>query len=53
MEPVIMKERMDLTEMNLLLLKEVDALTLHSIRQEKEMKPQAAEIHDLKASFRK
>jgi hypothetical protein len=41
---------MDLAEMNFLLLKKVEELTLHAIRQEKEMKRQANEIRTLKSN---
>jgi hypothetical protein len=44
---------MDLAEMNFLLLKKVEELTLHAIRQEKEMKRQAEEIASLKRLPRK
>jgi hypothetical protein len=39
---------MDLAEMNLVLLKKVEELTLHAIRQEKELRRQASEIKQLK-----
>ncbi len=43
---------MDLAQMNLVLLKKVEELTLHAIRQEKELKRQAVEIRQLKAQSR-
>jgi hypothetical protein len=39
---------LDLAEMNLVLLKKVEELTLHAIRQERELKRQAEEIRRLK-----
>lgn len=41
---------LDLAEMNLVLLRKVEELTLHAIRQEKELRKQAAEIHQLRLS---
>lgn len=44
----IKEKGMDLAEMNLVLLKKVEELTLHSIRQEKELRKQAADFADFK-----
>lgn len=41
------KQGMDLAEMNFLLLKKVEELTLHAIRQEKQHKAQAGKIKEL------